>query len=230
MRRSLGDIGTIALVICALITTGAVIHREFFASPLDATRISAQKPYFIEGWRSKIGEDAQLGPGDAAVQFVEFADFECPYCGDFHRKLKWLRERHPTQVSLTYIHFPLPGHRFALAAARAAECARDQGRFEAMYDRLFDEQDMFGLKSWREFAEGAGVPDLPGFDLCIGKVDTVPRIEHGKQLAGQLNVKATPTVMVNGWMLDRPPTADQLDEMVKSVLAGKSPVIVLNRT
>jgi protein-disulfide isomerase len=44
------------------------------------------------------------------------------------------------------VHFPLPMHRFAEPAARVAECAGDQGRFEAMYDLLFEQQDKFGSK------------------------------------------------------------------------------------
>jgi hypothetical protein len=40
----------------------------------------------------------------------------------------------------------------------------------------------------------------------------------------KLDVQGTPTIIINGWKLGRPPTADELDGMVKKILAGKSPV------
>jgi protein-disulfide isomerase len=93
-----------------------------------------------------------------------------------------------------------------------------------MYDRLFDEQESFGLKPWSDYAKEAGVPDLVRFDTCIKETGSVARIEEGKRLGQKLDIKATPTLIVNGWMLGRPPTADELDAMVKAVLSGKSPV------
>jgi protein-disulfide isomerase len=215
---------TAILVVCALVTTGLVARREFFTLPGGSVQAATQEPVFIENWRSELGHGVRLGSTSAPVQLIEFADFECPYCGEFHRKLKQLRERYPTQVSLTYMHFPIQGHRFALPAARVSECAAEQGRFEAMHDQLFGGQDSFGLKPWSDYATAAGVPDLAAFDLCIKRTDPVPRIEEDKELGTKLDLKGTPTLIVNGWMLAQPPTPEELDAMVKAVLAGKSPV------
>jgi protein-disulfide isomerase len=223
MKLKWDAILTATLVACALITTTVVIRREFIASRA-AAQEATQKPQFIEDWRPLRDQGVQLGMSDAPVQLIEFADFECPFCGSFHTQLRTLRERYTTQVSLTYIHFPLPGHRFALPAARAAECAGNQGRFEAMYDRLFDEQDSFGLKPWSDYATAAGVPDLATFDACIKKSDPIRRVEQGREYGTKLEIRATPTLIINGWRLARPPSAEELDAMVKAVLAGKGPV------
>ena len=165
-----------------------------------------------------------MGPADASVQLLEFADFDCPYCASFHNNLRDLRVRYPTQVALTYVHFPLPGHRFALPAARVADCAAQQGRFEAMYNLLFEQQDSFGLKPWGDFATEAGIPDSAAFEVCIKRTESIPRVAEGRALAKQLDVQGTPTIVINGWKLGRPPTLDEMDHMVKAILAGKSPV------
>jgi NhaA family Na+:H+ antiporter len=214
---------TAVLVICALITTGLVVHREFFAPPASGES-ATHVPVLVQDWKSLVGQGVLLGPPSAPVQLIEFADFECPYCGGFHKTLKTLRERYPAQVALTYVHFPIQGHRFALPAARAAECAGEQGRFEAMHDRLFQEQDQLGLKSWSEFATEAGVPDSDAFNACIKRSGSMPRVVEGQQLGKELDVQGTPTVIVNGWRFGNPPTEKELDEMVKAVLAGKEPV------
>ena len=182
MKIKLDTVITVTLVVCALVTTGILIHRELFSSSARSARPAEQKPVLIAHWRDDLGKGTRLGPAEAPVQLLEFADFECPYCAGFHKDVKELRVRYPTQVTLTYVHFPLPGHRFALPAARVAECAGDQGRFEAMYDLLFDQQDQFGLKAWSEFATEAGVPDDATFETCIKRIDPIRRVVEGEQL------------------------------------------------
>jgi protein-disulfide isomerase len=223
MKIKLDVIVTALLVTCAVVTTGLVAHREFMA-PAAAPGQIEQKPVLIPRWRDGLANGIRLGPAEAQVQLIEFADFVCPFCGDFHKKLKSLWERYPTQVSLTFVHFPLPGHRFAIPAARVAECAGEQGRFEAMYDHLFDEQDSFGLKPWSEFATEAGVSDSSAFEACIKRTEPIPRVTEGKALGNQLDVQGTPTVVINGWKLGHPPSLEELESMVKAILAGKSPV------
>jgi protein-disulfide isomerase len=215
---------TTILVACAVITSGVVVKREFFSSAQTGQMAAEHKPILIAHWQDELGKGVQMGPAQAKVQLIEFADFECPFCGSFHKTLKTIRGRYPGQVSLDFMHFPLPMHRFALPAARVAECAGQQGHFEAMHDQLFDGQDSFGLKPWSEYATAAGVPDLAAFDACVKATESIPRIEAGKDLGKRLDVQATPTLIVNGWKLGRPPSPEELDAMVKAILAGRSPV------
>jgi len=217
------SIVTATLVVCAVITTGVVLRRELM-TPAASPSLAERKPVLVPRWRDDLEKGIRLGPGAAPVQLIEFADFESPFCGTFHQTLRVVRERYPTQVAATYVHFP-PMHRFAIPAARVAECAGEQGRFEAMYDHLCDEQESFGLEPWSEFAAAAGVPDGGAFETCIKRcTDPVPRVVDGQQLGKDLDVRATPTLIVNGWKLGHPPSEQGLDAMVKAVLEGKDPV------
>ena len=135
-----------------------------------------------------------------------------------------IARKYPGQIALTYVHYPISGHRFAMPAARAPECANDQGRFQAMYDQLFEGQDQFGLKPWDDYATAAGVPDLAAFDACVKKTEPIPRVEEGKAPGAKLDVQGTPTIIINGWKLGKPPTEAELDQMVQRIFAGKPPV------
>jgi protein-disulfide isomerase len=223
MRAKLNSLITLTLVICALITTGTVIYRAIFPASQANTQ-NVERPIYISNWQPRPPTGVRIGPSTAPVQLLEFADFECPFCGLFHKALREVERKHPGLVSLTYVHYPIQGHRFAIPAARVAECANDQGRFEAMHDQLFEGQDQFGLKTWDEYATAAGVPDLAAFDACIKKTDPIPRVEEGKALGAKLDVKGTPTIIINGWKLGHPPSEAELDQMVQRVLAGKPPV------
>lgn len=214
---------TAVLVVCALTTTALVVYRTFF-STAGLAQVPDQKPVFIESWQDHARWGVQLGSSDAPVQLIEFADFECPFCATFHKNLKTLRERYPNEIALSYVHYPLGMHCFALPAARAAECARAQGRFEAMHDLLFEQQTEFGLKPWGEFARNAGVPDLVAFESCTQGKERVPGVAEGQKLGDQLGVPGTPTLIINGWKLGRPPGVEELDLMIRATLDGKSPM------
>jgi protein-disulfide isomerase len=215
---------TTTLILCALVTTGLVVRREFFAKPPASAAARDEKPVLVDNWRNHLTKGTLMGPADAPVQLIEFADFECPFCANYAKVLKTIMERYPQQVALTYVHYPLPNHRFAEPAARVVECAGVQGRFEAMHEVLFQHQREFGLKPWSDFAAAAGIADSVAFETCIQSKDPLPEVEAGKHLGQELNVQGTPTLLVNGWKLGRPPKADELDRMVKAVLDGKSPV------
>jgi NhaA family Na+:H+ antiporter len=210
------------LAVCAVVATLVLVRREFL-HPLAPVH-AQEKAIFVQDWLIDSTRGSRLGDAEAPVQLVEFGDFECPFCRRFQKVLREVKERYPKQIALIYIHFPIEGHRFALPAARVAECANEQGRFEAMYNQLFEGQDQFGLKPWDDYATAAGLPDIPAFDACIKRTDLIPRVEEGKALGAKLDVQGTPTIIINGWKLGRPPTPDELDQMVKAILAGKSPV------
>jgi protein-disulfide isomerase len=224
MKVTWDSVMTVVLVACALATTGLVIRRSFSDDGASSVQSRSTRPVFVRNWQSQFRGAELVGIASAPVQVVEFADFECPFCAGFHKTLKTVQERFPNQIAVTYVHFPLPMHRFALPAARVAECAGEQGRFESMYDQLYDGQDSFGLKPWSDYAIVAGVTDVEMFNACVSGTGPIARVEEGKRLGTRLDVKGTPTVIVNGWKLGQPPTLEQLEGMVKSVLAGKSPV------
>jgi protein-disulfide isomerase len=213
---------TVVLVACALLTTALVLRRELL--PQSAQPAMPQKPVFVDDWKSHLSKGTRLGSAEAPVQLIEFADFECPFCASFHKTIESVRERYPTQIAITYVHYPIQGHRFAEPAARVVECAGEQGRFEAMHARLYEWQDQLGLKQWSEFATAAGVADVAAFETCVRRTDPLERVVEGRKLADQLDVRGTPTVIINGWQLRRPPDATELEAMVKAILEGKNPV------
>src|SRR5262249_6243216 len=103
-------------------------------------------------------------------------------------------------------HFPLTKlHRNALAAAHAAEAARNQNKFWEMHDRLYRNQ-----KAWADlsdprpvfisYAQELGL-NLEKFlhDLDSPEVDH--RIAADVQKGESLGVTGTPTVFIEGQML-----------------------------
>jgi protein-disulfide isomerase len=210
------------LVLCALVTTILVVGREFTQPSTGATE--RRRPSYVDEWQEALHVGLRLGSANAPVQIIEFADFQCPACAHFETTVRGVRDKYPTQVAFTLIHFPLPQHEFSEAAARVAECAHVQRVLEPMRTLLFERQRTFGSVPWTDFAIQAGVPDVKQFDVCVNDSRMLERIEQGKRMADRIGLRSTPTVIVNGWRLPLPPSADDIDKMIKNVMAGTSPV------
>ena len=70
-----------------------------------------------------------IGPKDAAVTVVEFADLQCAACQNAGPKLKKFREEFPDKMRIIYRHFPLSMHAFGTPSAAASEYAAEKGKF-----------------------------------------------------------------------------------------------------
>lgn len=221
-KDRLSEIGAGILVLCAVVTTILVVRREFVPDSMaTAPTIAQSQPRFIDGWEDVLTVGIRSGAADAPVQVIEFTDFQCPYCAHFEETVKTIRDRYPDQVAFTFAPFPLDFHEFAEAAQRAAECAHNQGKFDAIRSLLFEKQQAFGADSWTDFAMQSGIVDISQFEACVNDTKPLERIEHSKKLADKFGVKGTPTVLVNGWMLPAPPSPENFDKIVQNTAEGR---------
>jgi protein-disulfide isomerase len=177
----------------------------------------------VKDWSRILESGRTDGSPGAPVQLVEFGDLECPFCRQFNATLHAVRNRFPQEIAYTFVHFPIPGHRFALSAARASECAAAQGRFDEMVNAVYELQDSLGFRSWADFARDAGVSDIEKFQRCTQSTSVVPLVAAGQAAARQFNIQGTPTVMLNGWRYGSPPSDSELTRAISDLLAGRRP-------
>ena len=111
--------------------------------------------------------------------------------------LEQLLEKYPDQVKLIFLSFPLRNHRFAKKAAVAAFAARKQGKFWEYHDRLFANLDSINDQKFLEIAREVGL-DMERFEKDINDLKIVARINQDIRLGAYLEVRATPTVFING--------------------------------
>lgn len=111
--------------------------------------------------------------------------------------LEQLLEKYPDQVKLIFLSFPLRNHRFAKKAAIAAFAAKKQGKFWEYHDRLFANLDSINDQKFLEIAREVGL-DMERFEKDINDLKIVARINQDIRLGAYLEVRATPTVFING--------------------------------
>ena len=207
--------GSAVVVLCAVVLTGLVVRRELFpASPASSIREQV-----VADWRRYAAEGRRTGPAGAPVTVVVFSDFQCPACRMLAESLDSVQARHPGQVAVVYRHFPLTSvHPHAAAAARASECAGDQGRFDAFHHALFREQALLGIEPWRRFAAGAGVPDLDAFDRCVAGSAPDAAVLRDGEAGRRLGVTGTPTLLINDHRFQGAPPLAELERQIRRAL------------
>lgn len=146
-----------------------------------------------------ISNDPRLGDADAPVTIVEFSDFQCPHCADFHRNtFPALRTLYGDRVRWVFVNRFFSGaHPMAERAAMAAECAHRQGRFWEYADLVFRNQAELSPESLADHATSAAL-DADRFDQCLQSGETASEVAADQAEADRLNVDGTPTFFVNG--------------------------------
>ena len=109
-----------------------------------------------EGVKAVLGEvtedDWALGPEDAVMTLIEYADFQCPYCSRAGLIALEFQAAHPDEVRYVYRHFPLSFHEKAPMSAYAADAAGKQGLFFEAERWLYETQsDWTYLETLEEF-------------------------------------------------------------------------------
>ncbi len=154
-----------------------------------------------------------LGDPRAPVTFLEFADFECPFCQQLRPRLEAFVKRHPGRVKLAFRPFPIPGHPHAEIAAEAAEWARDQGIFWPFHDALFDNPKALDLESLVATAERLG-KDGESLRKALTDRKYRDRVQSGLVEGRRGGVVGTPTVFINGRRHVIPDYSDTVLEFV----------------
>lgn len=154
-----------------------------------------------------------IGPENAPVVLEEFGDFQCPPCAQLHPELKKMEKEYEGKLRFVFREFPLSQmHKYAYDAARAAEAAGIQGKFWDMHDLLYEKQLEWSLApdpraQIIEYAASLGL-DAKQFELDLTGELTSLRVSLDIQRGQSLNVKATPSLLVNGRLLSGPETMD----------------------
>ncbi len=152
------------------------------------------------------------GAPNASDNVVEFSDLECPHCASMHRTVAAVfEERGGAALRVRFVNYPLDRecnpyvgrsvHPTACLSARAGICAEQQGRFWPFVDAAFLLPRSRSRATLIETATAVGL-DAQRFETCLSADETARVLTEDIALAHEAGVRATPTILVNGWAFE----------------------------
>lgn len=148
------------------------------------------------------GDSHFVGPKNAKVTVVEFADFQCPGCAAAHPVVQQLQGEYKDKVKFVFRNFPLEMHKNSKVAAEAAEAAGEQGKFSEMEAKLFEGQKDWensnnALEVFAQYAKELKL-DVEKFKKDVTANKYAKKIEADQKDGFAVGVNATPTFYING--------------------------------
>jgi protein-disulfide isomerase len=145
-----------------------------------------------------IRDEVSRGDSTATVAIIEYADFECPYCGEYEHDVYPQISKDYIQtgkVKYFYRDLPLPMHPHAMIAARAASCAGEQGKYWEMHDSLFAKQNAIREADMPGRAQELGL-DSAKFSECLSSNRYTDEIKRNALDAQKMGIGGTPTFFI----------------------------------
>lgn len=135
-----------------------------------------------------------LGDPEAPITLVEFTDYECPFCRRFYlNTLSKIKKQYVETGKVRFVlrDLPLGFHANARPAAKAAHCAREQGKYWEMHDALFEGGGKLNKNDFVRYAENIGVEDF-AFQKCMESDRHKEAIDRDIADAGKASITGTP--------------------------------------
>ena len=174
------------------------LFRSSLAALLLALAFPASAQTAAPPVRMKVASPYVLGKADAPLTMVEFSDYECSFCQQYHATaFAEIKRAFIDTGKLRYVvrDFPLPFHRNAIHAARATRCAAEQGRYWEMRGALLANTERLDIDAMVGMGSGLKL-DENALRACILSSRNDPAIRKDIIDGQAAGVNSTPTFVV----------------------------------
>ncbi|MEU8997391.1 DsbA family protein [Streptomyces caniferus] len=218
--RKLAAIGAVIALVVAVIAIGVAVGKSVEGDP-DTGRTGspeaaasagseedpAQQKMFDDlakqTSRREDGDPLAVGKKDAPVVLVEYADYQCSFCGRFTREtqpdlIKKFVDKGTLRIEFrNFTVFGADSER----AARASWAAGQQGKFWQLHDALYAKTrkgKALAEDKLVELARTSGVDDIEKFRTDMKSADAEKALKKDQAEGYQLGVQSTPSFLING--------------------------------
>jgi predicted DsbA family dithiol-disulfide isomerase len=163
------------------------------------------------------------GPADAPVTFVEFGDFHCPFCKRVQATITQVLAKYDGKIRMVYKDLPLDSlHPQARAAAEAARCAGEQGKFWEFHDKVYAGNPDASAPTLQLYAQQVGL-DAAKFEACRRTRKFQAEVQKDAAEGAKLGVTGTPAFFINGRLLSGAQPLDAFTKIIDEELASPLP-------
>ena len=175
-------------------------------------------------------QDLIIGDRNAPVSLIEYADFKCPSCNQFHQvTAPQLKEEYVDKGQVNIVFRPLnvigpDSERSAIGAY----CAADQGKFEPYHDLIFNYlfenfyvkgnlsaefDDVLTKDKLKELILPLGI-EIAAFESCLDSQESQQNIERNVEFANRDGVRGTPNFKLGSQLISGPQSFDNFKTLI----------------
>lgn len=223
----------IIFIVIVIVLFGGLI----FLSERNKIDVSKINPNSIQPATKQDGNiaDHVFGNTKSPVKFIEYGDYQCPYCGDANPTVQQTMDKYKGQIAYIFRNFPITTlHPNALAAAAAAEAAGLQGKYWAMHEKLYATQD-----SWASTSGTSRTAAFVGYASSLGLNTTkfkndldspriTQKINFDRAIVSKIGITGTPVFYLDGKQVSDPVAqsiiqgqTDKIDAQINALLKSK---------
>ncbi len=188
-----------------------------------AYKVAVTLPYpEIPRMDVSVDDDPAVGPADAPITIVQFAEYQCPYCGKARESLDQVMKAYPGKVRMVFRDFPLGFHDRAIPAAVAANCAYKQSaeKYWKVHDTFMTNQRALQEADFEKAAQDAGV-DMAAWKKCRTDVAVEEEVRKDMAAGEAAGVTGTPAFFINGIFLNGAQPFERFKAVIDRELAKK---------
>lgn len=180
----------------------AVAHNKANAPAAPAAAPTPDKPEpKVDTNKLKVNGSFTKGPKNAPVTIYEFSDFQCPYCSRANNTLQEAFKEYPGKIQIVFKAFPLPFHKEAEPAHRAALAAGQQGKFWEMHDKIFSDQKALKTPGVLDkYAQELGL-NMAKYNKAMESAELKKQVQDEMAMGKSVGVRGTPAFFINGTRL-----------------------------
>lgn len=188
-------------VCVALLGSLVIFSRK---DKIDVSTIDTSKIQTASVQNGNIADHVR-GKLDSKVTFIEYGDFQCPYCEQAQPNINKLNDKYGDKIRFVFRNFPITQiHPNAKAAASAAEAAGLQGKYWEMNEKLYSVRDWVDSSTDKRtdifvgYAKEIGVKDIEKFKADMSNPDVSKKLAYDLAIAGKLGITGTPAFYLDG--------------------------------
>jgi protein-disulfide isomerase len=196
-------------------------YQEYIAQLRDSYRATIQLPFpDVPRISVSADDDPSMGPADAPVTIIQFAEFQCPYCGKAREAVDKVLATYDGKVRFVFRDFPLSFHDNAIPAAIAANCAGKQDKYWQVHDSFMHNQRALAESDLVAAAKAAGV-NLDKWNECRKDPAIEAEIKKDEADGGAAGVTGTPAFFINGVFISGAQPFEKFKAIIDAELQGK---------
>jgi protein-disulfide isomerase len=196
-------------------------YQDYITGLRDKYKVSVTLPYpDLPRVPVSVDDDPSVGPEDAPVTIIQFAEFQCPYCGKAKETVNEVMKEYKGKVRFVFRDFPLGFHDRAIPAAIAANCAGKQGKYWEVHDSFMSNQRALQETDLARAAQEAGV-DMNAWNTCRQDPEIEAEIKKDMADGAAAGVSGTPAFFVNGLFINGAQPFEKFKTVIDRELAAK---------